>query len=611
MNYSWDKFIKPVASGDTNIQIIDNSNKVTFTINPYAVVNVFVNNNLVKVSLRSLKTITIPFSSINEAKLALPRIKQAFDLVTQQPPLFIQKDVKSYFNGIIGGATASNNFFYQDATPTASNITIGALWYDTTDGQLYIYVQTGVWAAPLSEIGPTGATGTSYSFYYQSTAPTGTGTSQITPGSFWYDDLGILYVYVEDPPGTYLWVTPLAEIGPTGPTGATGFGTASGLTFSSIDSHLIPATGSTYDIGATAGYEWRDLYLSGNTIYLGNSTIHSTGSIVVFDSILIGGSTESGGVLLSTSDNEILFNEKTLLGLEFTNGLSIEGSTVSLGGTISKSISFNGVGNDAHFLQFENISFTSSNFGITSATVSISADNLQIISQGNLELQSDSQLSISASSSLVTISDNRGLVYASDYSASFTDRSLVDKEFVDSATASIWSYFGTSGVNGTSGSSGTSGANGSSGSSGTSPSSDLTLSGALTVNATASFNGTTVLAETIEVINTSPGATSSTVVYDFTTGLNWYHSSINTNYTANFINLPTIDNRVVTAIIVINQGGTAYIPQAVKISGVSQTIKWAGGTASGTPNQIDIVGFTFIRSSGSWSQVLGQINTFG
>jgi hypothetical protein len=62
--------------------------------------------------------------------------------------------------------------------------------------------------------------------------------------------------------------------------------------------------------------------------------------------------------------------------------------------------------------------------------------------------------------------------------------------------------------------------------------------------------------------------------------------------------------------IVINQGATAYIPTSVQISGSAQTIKWAGGTASGSANKVDIVGFTFIRTSSSWAQVLGQINTF-
>lgn len=57
----------------------------------------------------------------------------------------------------------------------------------------------------------------------------------------------------------------------------------SNVDFSAIDGHLIPSAGDTYDIGATAGYNWRDLYLSGTTIYLGDSTISSVGGEVLFN----------------------------------------------------------------------------------------------------------------------------------------------------------------------------------------------------------------------------------------------------------------------------------------------------------------------------------------
>ena len=138
----------------------------------------------------------------------------------------------------------------------------------------------------------------------------------------------------------------------------------------------------------------------------------------------------------------------------------------------------------------------------------------------------------------------------------------------------------------------------------------LNITGDITISGTASFNGLTVLNEVSEVINSTPGASASTVIYDFSTGNNWYHSSATTNYTANFINVSTDNNRAITTTIVINQGSTAYIPTGLQINGVTQTIKWSGGTASGTSNSVDIVGFTFIRSSDSWSQVLGQINNF-
>ena len=61
----------------------------------------------------------------------------------------------------------------------------------------------------------------------------------------------------------------------------------------------------------------------------------------------------------------------------------------------------------------------------------------------------------------------------------------------------------------------------------------------------------------------------------------------------------------------ISQGATPYIPTAVQIGGASQVIKWAGGTASGTANKLDIVGFTFVSAGSVWAQVLGQISYFG
>jgi hypothetical protein len=61
----------------------------------------------------------------------------------------------------------------------------------------------------------------------------------------------------------------------------------------------------------------------------------------------------------------------------------------------------------------------------------------------------------------------------------------------------------------------------------------------------------------------------------------------------------------------MSQSTTAYIPHAVQINSSPVTIRWSGGTASGSANQVDIVGFTFIRDdAGNWAQVLGQINTF-
>lgn len=116
--------------------------------------------------------------------------------------------------------------------------------------------------------------------------------------------------------------------------------------------------------------------------------------------------------------------------------------------------------------------------------------------------------------------------------------------------------------------------------------------------------------ESLDLVSTTPAATASLVTYDFNTGSIWYHSTATSNYTADFVNLPTTDNRAITATIIISQGATGYSPNALRISGVTQSIKWSSGTYSVSTNKVDIVGFTFLRTSGTWSQVFGQISSF-
>ena len=60
----------------------------------------------------------------------------------------------------------------------------------------------------------------------------------------------------------------------------------------------------------------------------------------------------------------------------------------------------------------------------------------------------------------------------------------------------------------------------------------------------------------------------------------------------------------------INQGPTGYSPTIVRIDGVTQSVKWSGGTYSVSTNKVDVVGFTFIRTGSVWDQVFGQISSF-
>lgn len=114
----------------------------------------------------------------------------------------------------------------------------------------------------------------------------------------------------------------------------------------------------------------------------------------------------------------------------------------------------------------------------------------------------------------------------------------------------------------------------------------------------------------VEPIATKTGATG-TVTHDLSTGAVFHHSSISANFTANFTNVSTTDNRSIVVVLLLIQGGTARIPVGVQIDNTTQTINWVNGTVpTGNANKIDIATFTLIRVGSAWT-VLGQLSTYG
>lgn len=129
-----------------------------------------------------------------------------------------------------------------------------------------------------------------------------------------------------------------------------------------------------------------------------------------------------------------------------------------------------------------------------------------------------------------------------------------------------------------------------------------TFSGGLT------STGVTTLQKTTETISTLTGATG-TVNHDFNTGLVWWHTSLSANFTANFTNVPTTDNKSIVFTLFLVQGATARIPSAVQIGGVAQTINWVNNSVpAGTANRTDIVNFTLIRVGAAWN-VFGSLTS--
>jgi hypothetical protein len=140
--------------------------------------------------------------------------------------------------------------------------------------------------------------------------------------------------------------------------------------------------------------------------------------------------------------------------------------------------------------------------------------------------------------------------------------------------------------------------------------SKATMFTAPTFTGNITLSGTTIIQQTVEVLNTKTGATG-TVDHDFSTGSVWYHSSAVADFTANFTNIPTTSNRAISVVLVLNQGSSGYYATAVQIDGASQTIKWlAGVSPTVSVNKIDILSFTLIRTGSSWA-VLGSMSSYG
>lgn len=129
-----------------------------------------------------------------------------------------------------------------------------------------------------------------------------------------------------------------------------------------------------------------------------------------------------------------------------------------------------------------------------------------------------------------------------------------------------------------------------------------TFTGILTA-ADSVVTGLLTVSETTEVLST--GTISANVfTANFLSGAVFYITTAPAaNFTINVTNLPTTDNRVTVMSFFVIQGATGFIPNALQIGGVSQAIKWSGGsapTATSGAGKVDNFTFTFIRRGAAW-----------
>ena len=127
----------------------------------------------------------------------------------------------------------------------------------------------------------------------------------------------------------------------------------------------------------------------------------------------------------------------------------------------------------------------------------------------------------------------------------------------------------------------------------------------------SNFIGNTVVYHASNILNTITGATGVVTHNVSTAGNTFYHSGVLNNFTANFTNVPTTNNRNRTISLIIAQGNPAWIPSIVQIDGVTQTLNWADGLVpAGNIGNFDVVTFNLIRFNNAWT-VTGLLSKNG
>lgn len=110
MSYSYTTFIRPTSS-DVNIKIYDISGDLSYTINPFSIINIQISNNLIKIYLKELDDILLDFDNPTESKMALQMLQSQLNILRQKNPLFIDDQIKNYVNNIGSiGATGLQGF---------------------------------------------------------------------------------------------------------------------------------------------------------------------------------------------------------------------------------------------------------------------------------------------------------------------------------------------------------------------------------------------------------------------------------------------------------------------------------------------------------------------
>ena len=331
----------------------------------------------------------------------------------------------------------------------------------------------------------------------------------------------------------------------------------------------------------------------------GGETSNSTGgsgAIQYYNGTTFGSSTNLvfGGttVFIGNSTSNGIYGQQSLTIANSTSSATLNAGTLTLGTGSINSTAYTGTANNATYA----FGKSENQLNVNSASQATNATNLN--SQPGSYYTNASNLStgtvaIARLDANVILTTSTTGINASALSAGTVPIARLDANVILTTS--------------------TTGINASALSTGTVP--DGRLSGSYTNLTSVTIANTATAARLIENFQTYSTTISGTptIAFNCTTGNLWnITGTISSNWTANFTNLGLANSYATAVTLVVNQGGTAYLPTAVQIEGNAVTLNWASGTQP-TPNanKKDVFAFSILQTGASTYLVTGQLVSFG
>ena len=204
----------------------------------------------------------------------------------------------------LGGGAAVTSASTAPSSPDA-----GDLWHNTTNNKIFVYYNTSWVEVESGSLVATTNTFTSDGSqlnYTLSPTPANEDHTLVIIGGVPQNkstySLSGSTLTLTEAPNNGITVEVVIFTAGGGSGGGSGASTAlSNLANVAINTSLLPATTLTIDLGSSTK-RWRDLYLSGNTISLGDATISATGSTIALPAgTTVGGTAIGAGASVTTS----------------------------------------------------------------------------------------------------------------------------------------------------------------------------------------------------------------------------------------------------------------------------------------------------------------------